>query len=187
MVRLLAVPSRVAILALLVCQPARGSAEVRLVIPDTDALPGERLTVPISLVGEADPGIISLSIRVSYAANWLELVDVEVSSWVQTQGFMVLSNLIEASTGDTIAIGLAGTQPLAGEGDLVELVFEVDSGVTRLRHTDLRFTPQTQANRGAPDVITAPGTVTVRTPAEPFDLDGNRTIGFDDFYYFFPV
>lgn len=81
-----------AALALGAALPAR--AEVVLSLPRIETTAGSRLTVPLTLTGEAVPGILSLSIRILYDHSWLTLIEIQPGALTNAAGFMAQSNMI---------------------------------------------------------------------------------------------
>lgn len=158
-----------------------GATEVRLALPDVQAEPGETVIVPLSLSGTADPGIVSLRIRILYAEDWLTFVEARQSPLLKTAGFMALANVLPGEDEDLLAISVAGTQSLSGEGDLLNLVFQLAPESPSGARAILRFAADTRANRGEPVLLTQPGSV--QTPL-PGDFDGDSAVGFDDFFQF---
>lgn len=165
-------------------------AEVVLSLPHIEATAGSQLTVPLTLSGEAVPGILSLSIRIRYDHSWLKLVEVRQGALTDAAGFMAQFNVLPGDTPSEslLAISLAGTEPLAGSGELVNLIFEVSPNAPSGAGASLRFTDQVIANRGRPVLSTQPGTIEIKilpeVLAKPGDIDGNRAVNLDDFFIF---
>lgn len=170
-----------AVVALLSFISISSAAGVRLALPDVQAEPGERIVVPLSLSGTADPGIISLRIRILYRGDWLTFVEARQSSLLKGEGFMALANVLPGEGEDLLAISVAGTQSLSGEGDLLDLVFQLTPESPKGGLATLRFADDTRANRGEPALQTEPGSVWIPLPG---DFDGDRVVGFDDFFNF---
>jgi hypothetical protein len=157
------------------------AAEVRLTLPDVQAEPGETIVIPLSLSGTADPGIVSLRIRILYRGNWLTFVEALQSPLLREGGFMALTNVLPGEDEDLLAISVAGTQSLSGEGNLLDLVFQLAPESPGGGLATLRFAEDTRANRGEPTLHTEPGSVWIPLPG---DFDGDRAVGFDDFFIF---
>lgn len=170
-----------AVVALLSFTSLSTAAEVRLTLPDVQAEPGEQIVVPLSLAGTADPGIISLRIRILYRGDWLTFVEARQSSLLEGEGFMALANVLPGEDENLLAISVAGTQSLSGEGDLLDLVFQLAPESPGGGLATLRFAEDTRANRGEPVLLTEPGSVQIPLPG---DFDGDRAVGFDDFFTF---
>ncbi|MBI2503314.1 MAG: hypothetical protein HYW07_08780 [Candidatus Latescibacteria bacterium] len=163
------------------------SAEVQLALPQVQAVPGEKTSVPLSLFGEAVPGIISLRIRILYEDAWLKFSELRQGALLRTGGFLAQANAVPGGEGESLlAISLAGTQPLEGEGKLLDLVFEVAPIAPGGAEAELRFAPDTRANRGQPLLVVQSGAVEVQVSAEllsrPGDFDGDQAVDFDDFF-----
>lgn len=165
-------------------------AEVVLSLPRIETTAGSVLTVPLTLSGEAVPGILSLSIRILYDNSWLKLVEVRQGALVAAAGFMVQSNVLPGNSASEslLAISLAGTEPLTGPGELVNLVFEIAPTAPSGEGTYLRFTDDNLANRGRPTLSTQSGAIDIKIiPAllnKPGDIDGNQIVNLDDFFIF---
>jgi hypothetical protein len=170
-----------AVVALLSFISVSAAAEVRLTLPDVQAEPGEKIVVPLSLSGTADPGIISLRIRILYRGDWLTFVEARQSSLLKTGDFMALANVLPGEGEDLLAISVAGTQSLSGEGNLLDLVFQLAPESPGGGLATLRFADDTRANRGEPALHTEPGSVWIPLPG---DFDNDRAVGFDDFFTF---
>lgn len=165
-------------------------AEVVLSLPRIETTAGTRLTVPLTLSGEAVPGILSLSIRISYDHSWLKLIEVQPGALTDAAGFMAQSNVLAGDNPfeSLLAISLAGTELLGGPGEVANLVFEVASSAPSGAGTTLRFADGVTANRGRPVLSTQPGAIEIKILPEilarPGDIDGNRTVNLDDFFVF---
>lgn len=165
-------------------------AEVVLSLPRIETTAGSRLTVPLTLSGEAVPGILSLRIRILYDHSWLKLVEVRQGALTEAAGFMAQSNVLPGGSASEslLAISLAGTEPLTGPGELVDLVFEVAPTAPSGAGAYLRFADDNLANRGRPTLSTQPGAIEIKIIPEllanPGDIDGSRIVNLDDFFIF---
>lgn len=165
-------------------------AEVVLSLPHLEATAGSQLTVPLILSGEAVPGILSLRLRILYENAWLKFIEVRQGVLTEAAGFMAQSNVLPGGSASEslLAISLAGTDPLTGPGELVDLVFEVAPTAPSGAGAYLRFTDDNLANRGRPTLSTQPGAIEIKIIPEllanPGDIDGSRIVNLDDFFIF---
>lgn len=153
-------------------------------LTQVQAEPGEQVEIPLSLSGTASPGIISLRIRISYPGDWLTFVSVRQTELVKGGGFLVLSNVISGEDQDLLAISVAGTNPLGGEGKLFDLVFRLNAAARNGQQAMLLFTAETRANRGEPVLLTEPGLVEVHYRLPLGDFNNDRIVNYDDFFFF---
>ncbi|MEW6753910.1 MAG: cohesin domain-containing protein [Candidatus Latescibacterota bacterium] len=160
-------------------------AEPTLSLGHTQAEPGQEVVVPLSLAGSATPRVISLSIRIAYSPSWLTFARATQGDLVRAAGAMVLANRVPGSAEDTVAVSVAGTEPLGDRGVLLDLVFRVSAGALRNEEALLRFAPGTRANRGQPRLLTESGSIAVALAGSyPGDFTGDGVVDLADFFAF---
>lgn len=171
-------------LAVALCAASAAPAEVTLSLAPVESSPGAEVVLPLMLAGKATPGIVSLSIKLSYPSAWLSFVDFRQGDLVLRGGLMAMANATTQGDEQVVLLGLAGAEPLPGDGRLGELVFRVASTAPLGAAARLTFGPTTQANRGEPRLATVSGMIGLRREPDLADLDGDHRVDIDDFFLF---
>ena len=168
--------------------PSSGDRAGRVLsLSSVRSLPGEDISLALSIVGQAAPEIAALTVGLVYTAPWLHFLDARPGS-AAAAGTIVVANGTEAEDGLLVRLSLAVTEPAPVEGELVELQFHVAEDAPVDGWTYLDFTPETRVNRGLPTLAVVPGVVTVcGTPqscVNPADFTGDGAVDMDDVYTF---
>lgn len=103
-------------------QAGVGMADMIVSIPNTQAPQGGRVTVPVEVSQIAAPGIIAYQFTMSYSAAVLQF------SGVSTDGTMTESwpaPMANEKSSGSVTIGAYNATPIAGEGQLVKVEFDV--------------------------------------------------------------
>jgi len=109
--------------SLLLLQPnvlRLGAQTVTVTIPDTSALPNELVMIPLNISDVTGLGIIAADIILTFDPDLLAASDASLGSVVPS-GWLIVSNPEMGK----IIIALAGSNPLVGNGTLVEIPFTV--------------------------------------------------------------
>ena len=107
------------LLFLFVCPFAMG-AGVLMQVPNSAGLPGSSVVIPIAAEGIAGQNIISVEITINYDASILSFIGFDTAGTI-TQGWQTVTS---TSVGQA-HIGMIGTNPLSGDGTLVNVKFTV--------------------------------------------------------------
>ncbi len=139
---------------------------VRVMIPDTVALPGAHLSIPVVVQDSVDGGnIISYDISMTYDSSVISVDGIETNGTL-SNSFSALANTQQPGI---VVIGAVDMGPaMSGKGPLLFLNIHIlASGVdnTTLHFTSFNF------NQGNPRVITTDGRLTVQNaPPTPFEI-----------------
>ena len=128
------------------------SDTVSISIPDTWALPGETITIPIVTSSvDAEDFITSIEGSITFDANILTLLDLEKEGTV-TEVWTLLDpmfNMVE----NTLFFAFPGEYPIKGSGALLILVFEVSALAQVGQATQIQFNTFS-LNEGLPHSVT---------------------------------
>jgi hypothetical protein len=149
-------------------QGAQLQGLVGLSLPEITASQGDSGTLPLS-VERMGSDIFSLDLVLTYDPALLRIESVTAGDAAGNMG--LAANLEEAGI---VRVGLAGSEPLAQDGVLVDLAFEVIGELTG--PTDVAF-ERSSINEGAVSVFPQPGRIVPRLTA---DLTGNGFVDFQD-------
>lgn len=142
--------------------------EVELTMPDMSAENGEEVSIPIYASDVTDMGITSMNFTLTFADDILEAIDVD-NVGTLTEDFAFTTTI----DSDQIQVSGSGDTPLAGEGVLVYITFNVigaEDQTTALEFSEFTF------NDGTPiaEYNTPLATFTVESSSGI--IDGNLAI-----------
>ncbi len=163
---------------------AVAASTVSLSVIGAQAQPGGQVVLPLVLAGDAQPGIVALSIRLRYASGWLSFVGFREGDLIIRSGLMGAYNAVTEGDSQLVALSLAGAAPLAGAGELGDLIFQVSPDAPPGAAVRLGFASGTQANRGLPGLAMHAGLVGLRRVPRSGDFDGDRRVSMADFFAF---
>ncbi|HEY9166524.1 MAG TPA: cohesin domain-containing protein, partial [Candidatus Kryptonia bacterium] len=149
------------LLLLLAACSSAAMAQVRLSIPDTSGVSGNKITVPVyvdsSLTGL---GVKSYQIQLSYNSTYMSLDSViSIGTLSQTLG----SVSYNGTTPGIIKIAAAGTTALTGTGVLIYIRFRLlNSGYISLSFSG--GSASNYFNEGTPAIVTTNGSVNIAAP-----------------------
>ncbi|MFH1314680.1 MAG: FlgD immunoglobulin-like domain containing protein [Candidatus Eisenbacteria bacterium] len=162
------------LLGFLFCARA-ANGTIELTVPDTCAIQGDTLWLPIYTTDVTDSGVLGFDLDVKYDSNFVEIEDVTTvgsMSEVWGDGFLIWNVL---GGQDTLRIGCAGFgTPLTGEGILIFIGMRIlpsapGDSTAQIIVTEaiLRDDPE------KPPVVTYPGSLTIGCGAgiDPVDDD----------------
>jgi hypothetical protein len=135
---------------------------IELTVPDTCAVQGDTLWLPIYTTDVTDSGVLGYDLYVKYDSNFVEIEDVTTVgsiSEVWGDGFLIW-NVPPGQ--DTLIVACAGLSPLTGEGILVFIGMRIlptapgdSSAQVIVTEAILRDDPS------KPPVVTHPGLLTI--------------------------
>lgn len=134
---------------------------VNLKIPDTTAIKGSTIDIPIYIENNIGASIYSYSIQLSYDPTFLQPVSVDVAGCVSAAFGAPIVNL---STIGSIKIAAAGISPLMGDGKLLIVKWKIVGCCwTSLNFSD---TKTNYFNEGNPAVHLMQGSISIQNPPE---------------------
>ena len=147
---------------------------IELTVPDTCAVPGDTLWLPIYTTDVTDSGVLGYDLFVKFDSNFVEIEDpttVGSISEVWGDGFLVW-NVPEGQ--DTLIVANAGTSPLTGDGILVFIGMRILPTAPQDSSADIIITKAIlRDDPGKPPVITHPGVLTIGCNAGIGPVDEN--------------
>jgi hypothetical protein len=156
-------PMSFVLLCLLASASSASAATLDLKIPTLKSSPGQQVVVPILV--KANQGIGSLELELVFDPKVLEFTSLDQGSLLP--GALISSNVIEPGR---LVVALATGEPVRGEGDLLELRFQVrldaKAGTSALSLEKVR------AWEHGPNILemlakTQPGQIDVGSPSWP--------------------
>jgi archaellum component FlaF (FlaF/FlaG flagellin family) len=131
--------------------------EILVDIPDQWAAPGDTFMYPVDVINDvAGFGIYSTELTLSFNENILHAIGASTTGSL-CEGWGAPT--VNPSSGQVI-VAIAGTTPLSGEGVLLFVEFEVDTGATVGWGTDVQFV-DFMFNEGSPTASLSKGWFTV--------------------------
>lgn len=137
------------------------SQSIRVRIPDTTAVNGNIIDVPIYLDSSVTgKNIISFELKLNYSINALSLLNI-ITTGTISSGFSTPNYNINTSS-NTINISSAGSTPLSGKGILLYLRFQTNQA----GNNGINFTNTTTCffNQGNPAMTLINGSINISSP-----------------------
>jgi hypothetical protein len=135
------------------------SQYVNLKIPDTTAIQGSTIDIPILIDNNIGDNIYSYSIQLKYDPSYLQPLSVDVAGTVSA-GFG--ASVVNLSSTGYVNIAAAGILPLIGNGKLLIVKWKIIGCCwTSLSFSDAK---NTYINEGNPSVNLAQGYISIQNP-----------------------
>ena len=160
---------------------------VQMRIPDTSAMPGENVTIPVNIGNTTGLGIIAVEMTIQYNSQILSITQDPSLSGTIASAWNILSDW---STPGEISISMIWNAPnleqlvpLSGSGALVKLNFKVQPSAQLGSTSPLQFI-RAILNEGTPTAVTQNGTFTVGESSGgdkiPGDINGDDSVDSSD-------